>query len=323
MTEKNDKGAALFIEIFGGILTLKDGMPYFCLDVFPSLIALSEDNRYQLYLIKQKETEESLADYVVSSLTNQKIVIEDVVEESIEPSFVAKEFSYLIGPNTKQLETLWGIRALSLDSWQERVEFLLEDYVKNRKAFIKRETAETSIELKLDLDGKGKGAINSGLPFFDHMLLQIARHGKIDLELTCKGDLEVDEHHSVEDIAIVLGQAFQKALGEKRGLRRYGFEVLPMDEVLATVVVDFSGRSHFEWDVRFGLPMVGTFPTELFSHFFKTFSDHCRCNLNISVTDGNTHHQIEALFKAFARALRKAVFRYKQSDELPSTKGVL
>lgn len=323
MPKNSEKTVALIIDIDKTIIKEKNKYIEFCFDVFSSLIALSEDNRYQLYLYANKDIEQTLVDYVHKTLVNQKVVIEEVLDKNSDLSFIDKEFSYLISADATNLSKQLDLKPLLLENWLERIEFLLEDSTKNRTAAIQRKTGETEIELKLDLDGKGDGVINSGLPFLDHMLHQITRHGKVDLDLTCKGDLIVDEHHTVEDIAIVLGEAFREALGDKRGIKRYGFELLPMDEVLATVALDFSGRSYFEWDVEFGLPMVGTFPTELFEHFFKTFSDLSRSNLHIKVTKGNTHHQIEAIFKAFARAVSKAIFRYKGSDDLPSTKGLL
>lgn len=192
-----------------------------------------------------------------------------------------------------------------------------------RVASHKRQTAETDISIELNLDGTGTSNISTGLSFFDHMLEQIARHGRFDMKFVCKGDLAVDEHHTVEDSALVLGEAFRKALDDKRGINRYGFELLPMDECLAEVALDFSGRPWFVWDVVFTREYVGTFPTELLFHFFKSFSDEAKCNLHMKVNSGNAHHQSEALFKAFARALGKAVFRRAGNTELPSTKGTL
>lgn len=211
------------------------------------------------------------------------------------------------------------------DSWQEIAAFILggKSVKLERRVQVRRTTAETDITLDLNLDGSGKGCIATGLPFFDHMLAQLVRHSGIDADLHAHGDLQIDEHHTVEDIAIVLGQAFLQALGDKRGISRYGFEMLPMDDVLAQVAIDFSGRPYFVWNVEFSRPMVGTFPTEMFRHFFKSFCDEAKCNLNMQVTVGNTHHQAEALFKAFARAIRQAVHRYPWSNALPSTKGTL
>lgn len=211
------------------------------------------------------------------------------------------------------------------DSWQEIAVFILggKSVKLERRVEIDRRTAETHVAVSLNLDGSGKGSVETGLPFFDHMLAQLIRHSGVDATLHAHGDLQVDEHHTVEDVAIVLGQAFLQALGDKRGISRYGYEVLPMDDVLAQVAIDFSGRPFLVWDVAFSRPSVGTFPTEMFRHFFKSFSDEAKCNLDMRVSEGNAHHQAEALFKAFARAIRQAVHRYPWSDALPSTKGVL
>jgi imidazoleglycerol-phosphate dehydratase / histidinol-phosphatase len=185
-----------------------------------------------------------------------------------------------------------------------------------------RYTNETKLKLKLDLDGTGTAVINTGLAFFDHMLDQLARHGGFDLELSCKGDLQVDEHHTIEDTAIALGETFYKALGDKRGIERYGF-LLPMDDCLAQVALDFGGRSWLVWKAEFKREKIGDMPTEMFMHFFKSFSDAARCNLNIEVTGSNEHHKIESIFKAFAKALKMAVKKQPGNNQLPSTKGIL
>ncbi len=210
------------------------------------------------------------------------------------------------------------------DNWNTVASFLLDDSKnKVRTALVTRNTKETEISLSVNLDGTGVGAIHTHIPFFDHMLDQVLRHSGLDINLHAHGDLVVDEHHTVEDVALALGQAVREALGEKRGISRYGFELLTMDDVLAEVALDFSGRPSLLWEVPFRREYVGTFPTEMFEHFFKSFSDASQCNLAMKVSEGNMHHQIEALFKAFARALKKAVHKYPHSDALPSTKGVL
>lgn len=191
-----------------------------------------------------------------------------------------------------------------------------------RTAAVKRTTRETDINIEINLDGTGQTRIATGLHFFDHMLDQIGRHSGCDLTIEVKGDLQVDEHHTIEDTAIALGEAFGKALGSKRGIERYGF-YLPMDESLASVALDFGGRPWLVWDVSFRRERVGDVPTEMFFHFFKSFSDAARCNLNIKVEGDNEHHKIEAVFKAFAKALRMAVKRDVFNFELPSTKGTL
>lgn len=191
-----------------------------------------------------------------------------------------------------------------------------------RQTTLSRSTSETSILVDLDLDGSGLSDISTGLNFFDHMLEQIAKHGHVDLSIQVKGDLEIDEHHTIEDTAITLGEAFKEAVGKKIGIQRYGFN-LPMDDCLAQVAVDFGGRPWLVWDVSFEREKIGDVPTEMFYHFFKSFSDHAKCNLNISVTGDNEHHKIEAIFKAFARAIRHGIQIDRSSDELPSTKGML
>lgn len=218
-----------------------------------------------------------------------------------------------------------GVCLLVTDDWRKIADWLLKTDQAgfSRAVSVKRQTKETSICLSLDLDGTGKGQMTTGLPFFDHMLQQIVRHGQLDVDLEAKGDLQVDEHHTVEDVGLVLGQAVARSLGDKRGISRYGFELLPMDDCLAQVAIDFSGRPWFKWEVDFKREYIGNFPTELFFHFFKSFSDEAKCNLHMKVSPGNAHHQAEALFKAFGRALHAAVFRFPWCDGLPSTKGVL
>lgn len=222
-------------------------------------------------------------------------------------------------------EDLKGVVALQTGSWLDVLAFLLPDAFvpTHRVAEVSRSTKETEIELRIDLDGTGKGEIVTGLGFLDHMLSQIVRHSRFDISGTLKGDFDVDEHHSTEDLALTLGSLIKKALGDKRGIERYGYEVLTMDDVVATVALDFSGRPDLIYDVDFKREYIGTFPTEMIRHFFKSFSDSAEMNLYIKVTDGNSHHQAEAIFKAFARTLRKAVRRIPGSTEIQSTKGVL
>ena len=185
-----------------------------------------------------------------------------------------------------------------------------------------RHTNETKIAVTLNLDGTGKANNRTGLPFFDHMLDQLARHGNIDLAIECKGDLHIDEHHSIEDTGIALGEAIAKALGDKRGIERYGF-LLPMDDCLAQVAIDFGGRNWIVWEADFKREKIGEMPTEMFFHFFKSFSDAAKCNLNIKAEGENEHHKIESIFKAFAKAIKMAVKRDADNNTLPSTKGIL
>jgi imidazoleglycerol-phosphate dehydratase / histidinol-phosphatase len=186
----------------------------------------------------------------------------------------------------------------------------------------RRTTKETDISIELNPDGGGRAEISTGISFFDHMLEQLARHGSLDLKIEAKGDLHIDEHHTIEDVAIALGEAFDLALRDKRGIERYGF-TLPMDDCLAQVVVDFGGRNWIVWEAEFKREMVGKMPTEMFFHFFKSFSDKARCNLNIKAEGTNEHHKIEAIFKALAKAVKMAVRRDAESAALPSTKGSL
>lgn len=209
--------------------------------------------------------------------------------------------------------------ALETTSWKDIYEFLKLGL---RQVHHERNTNETKISIDLNLDGSGKAEISTGLGFFDHMLDQIARHGKMDLKVITKGDLEIDEHHTIEDTGIALGEAFAKGLADKRGMERYGF-ALPMDEAEAKVLIDFGGRNWIVWNAEFKREKIGEMPTEMFFHFFKSFSDAAKCNLNIECKGDNEHHKIEAIFKAFAKAIKMAVKRDPLSNYLPSTKGVL
>jgi imidazoleglycerol-phosphate dehydratase/histidinol-phosphatase len=191
-----------------------------------------------------------------------------------------------------------------------------------REANLRRKTNETDIEVTLDLDGSGQHQVDTGIAFFDHMLDQLARHGGVDLSVKVKGDLHVDEHHTIEDTAIALGEAFKQALGNKLGIDRYGYS-LPMDDCLASVAIDFGGRSWLVWETEFKREMIGKMPTEMFMHFFKSFADGAGANINIKAEGTNEHHKIEAIFKALAKAIRMAVRRDPQHMVLPSTKGSL
>ncbi len=225
------------------------------------------------------------------------------------------------------LHTLTAAQEISLrntiaketDSWSEIYKFLKLGL---RKVVHERNTNETKIKIELNLDGNGKTDISTGLGFFDHMLDQIARHGKMDLTIQTKGDLQIDEHHTIEDTGIALGEAFALALVDKKGMERYGF-ALPMDEAEAKVLIDFGGRNWIVWNAEFNREKIGEMPTEMFFHFFKSFSDGAKCNINIECKGENEHHKIEAIFKAFAKAIRMAIKRDPLSNYLPSTKGIL
>jgi imidazoleglycerol-phosphate dehydratase/histidinol-phosphatase len=208
---------------------------------------------------------------------------------------------------------------LKTKSWEQIYRMLL---LEARAVKLKRTTKETEISIDLNLDGTGKSQIDTGIAFFDHMLDQLSRHGGVDLNIETRGDLQVDEHHTIEDTAIALGEAFAKALGDKKGIERYGF-TLPMDDALAQVAIDFGGRSWLVWEASFKREMIGQMPTEMFYHFFKSFSDGAKANINIKASGENEHHKIEAIFKAFARAIKSAVKRDVNNMVLPSTKGTL
>jgi imidazoleglycerol-phosphate dehydratase/histidinol-phosphatase len=223
------------------------------------------------------------------------------------------------GEITVKREALDSIIALESNDWEKIYEFLK---LKERTSEITRKTNETDIYIKLNLDGTGKSDIKTGLAFFDHMLDQLARHGQMDLTIKVNGDLEVDEHHTIEDTGIALGEVFYTALGNKLGIERYGF-CLPMDDCLAQVAIDFGGRNWLVWEANFRREKVGDMPTEMFHHFFKSFTDGAKANLNIKAEGTNEHHKIEAIFKAFAKAIKMSVKQDVEKMVLPSTKGML
>lgn len=208
--------------------------------------------------------------------------------------------------------------ALTTMSWNDIYQFLK---AKPRTATVVRTTKETDIKVQVNLDNNKESQFDTGLPFFDHMLEQISKHGEVGLQINVQGDLQIDEHHTIEDTALALGEAFKQALGNKKGIERYGF-LLPMDDCLAQVGIDFGGRPWIVWDVEFTREKIGDVPTEMFYHFFKSFSDAAQCNLNIKCEGTNEHHKIEAVFKAFAKAIKQAVSR-TNNYEIPSTKGIL
>lgn len=240
--------------------------------------------------------------------------------------------SYVIGDRETDVELAQNLGAqgifigencslptsLITKSWSDIYTFLKS---KPRVASKVRKTNETNISIELNLDGSGKSSVDTGLGFFDHMLEQISKHGLIDLNVQVKGDLEIDEHHTIEDVAITLGETFLDALGSKKGIERYGF-LLPMDDCLSQVAIDFGGRPWLVWETEFKREMIGEMPTEMFMHFFKSFSDGARCNLNIKSEGENEHHKIESIFKGFAKAIKMAV-RKTNDFSIPSTKGTL
>ena len=246
-----------------------------------------------------------------------------VIGDRITDAMLAKNLgckALIIGDNETLGESLpGGCDVTILNDWNKIAEIL---FAGNRVAEVKRTTNETDIYIRVCLDGGGAAKVSTGLGFFDHMLEQIASHGGIDLEIKVKGDLHVDEHHTIEDTGIALGECLSKALADKRGLERYGF-CLPMDDSLSQVALDFGGRSWLVWDVNFKREYVGDVPTEMFFHFFKSLSDSARMNLNVKAEGENEHHKIEGVFKAFARALKMAIRRDIYNYSLPSSKGLL
>jgi imidazoleglycerol-phosphate dehydratase / histidinol-phosphatase len=258
-------------------------------------------------------------------LANSFVIGDRLTDVELAKNLGAKAI-YMVNPNdpgkdevTSKEEELRSVVALQSTDWEEIYTFLK---LGERTAQYQRKTHETDIFIELDLDGSGRSEINTGISFFDHMLDQIARHGSLDLKIQVKGDLQVDEHHTIEDTAIALGECFSKALGSKIGIERYGF-CLPMDDCLAQVAIDFGGRNWLEWQAEFKREMIGQMPTEMFFHFFKSFTDGAKCNLNIKAEGVNEHHKIEAIFKAFAKAIKMAKRRDGVNAVLPSTKGML
>ncbi len=264
----------------------------------------SGNSRYDLansYVIGDRATDVQLA----VNLGAKAIFITDGLTNNLIEGFTPEQ------KETTKLVT---------NNWDEIYEFLK---LPQRIAFIERNTKETKIKIELNLDGTGKSEIHTGLGFYDHMLDQVAKHSGTDLKIFVEGDLHIDEHHTIEDTALALGEAFLKALGDKKGTNRYGF-LLPMDEALAQVAIDFSGRPWLVWDASFKREKIGEMPTEMFYHFFKSFSDTSKCNLNIKCEGDNEHHKIEAIFKGFAKSIKMAVKRnLNEMNSLPSTKGVL
>jgi imidazoleglycerol-phosphate dehydratase / histidinol-phosphatase len=298
-----------------------------------------------------EETFYPVQNFIINTLKNEGVQFVDIF---IDPSFEHEksparkpgtamlgkyiygnydlENSYVIGDRKTDIQLAENMGAQSIfintdktekaalvtTDWNEIYQYLKAI---PRIGKVRRETLETCLFVEVNLDGCGQSSIDTGLPFFDHMLQQISKHGSLDLTIQAKGDLEIDEHHTIEDTAIALGDAFSQALENKKGIHRYGF-LLPMDDCLAQVAVDFGGRPWLVWDATFKREKIGDVPTELFFHFFKSFSDQARCNLNIKAGGENEHHKIEAIFKAFAKAVRMAVDKTEEYS-IPSTKGSL
>jgi imidazoleglycerol-phosphate dehydratase/histidinol-phosphatase len=258
-------------------------------------------------------------------LANSFVIGDRITDVQLAKNLGCKAIWLNNDPNLGDAEIIDTVRslqstiALETTEWKKIYEFIRFG---NRIINHKRNTNETKIAIELNLDGAGKTAIHTGLNFFDHMLDQLGRHSGADLKINVTGDLHIDEHHTIEDTAIALGEAFAKALGNKAGINRYGF-LLPMDDSLAQVALDFGGRSWLVWEAKFTREKVGDMPTEMFYHFFKSFSDAAKCNLNIKVEGDNEHHKIESIFKALAKSIKMAVKRDIDNMQLPTTKGIL
>lgn len=268
-----------------------------------------------------------LSDYINDDydLKNSYVIGDRLTDMELAKNLDAKGIWINDGSNlgseevSSKMDELNDVIQLETTSWYDIYTFLK---LGSRIAEVERNTRETEIHVKLNLDGTGKAKIETGIGFFNHMLEQIARHALVDLELTCKGDLHIDEHHTIEDTALALGECFHKALGNKMGLMRYGY-CLPMDDSIATAAIDFGGRPWLVWNAEFKREKIGEMPTEMFYHFFKSFADASKSNINIKVEGDNEHHKAEAVFKAFAKAILMAKKRDGETAQLPSTKGML
>ncbi len=331
-------------------------------EVIQNLARISQELDYELVMVTNQDglgtdsfPEETFTvphEKMLKTLENENVVFHDVlIDRSFEnenspnrkprtgmlQKYIYGNYdlanSYVIGDRMTDIELAKNLGAkaiflskvnneqaeLRTQSWSEIYQFLK---AKPRKASLRRKTKETDIFVELNLDGSGKSEIKTGLAFFDHMLEQISKHGNFDLNIKVNGDLEVDEHHTIEDTALVLGSCFVEALGSKKGIERYAF-LLPMDDALAQIALDFGGRNWLVWDVDFRREKIGDVPTEMFYHFFKSFSDTAKCNLNIKCEADNEHHKIESIFKAFAKVLKNAVKIEGSNFQIPSTKGSL
>jgi imidazoleglycerol-phosphate dehydratase / histidinol-phosphatase len=317
---------SIFIETHGGLLT-PDGNAFQPLAI-QTLVKLTNETEFALVRMESAP----LRHEFLSVLKSEGITFAETLNAA-EPSDLLKKYLDLkydlphsvcvTGDAESEMSKTFqafGVSTLIMHTeknWQAIYNALQHT---DRKATLHRKTSETDIRVDLNLDGTGAAHIATGIGFFDHLLEQIPRHGRFDLTLIAKGDLHIEAHHTIEDVAIAFGETFLKALGTKRGIERYAF-LLPMDETLAQIAIDFSGRNFLVWDAAFTRENIGELPTEMIKHFFRSFSDAAKCNLNIKLTGENDHHQIEGLFKAFARVLRDATRR--DGSTIPSTKGVL
>ena len=332
-----DRKKALFICYDGAILHENRFVPY----LFNGLYQISKRSDYELVLLTG---DNEVRNDVFSSLENEGIVFDQILSSiavgsdyDLTRSFVVCDGMYdiysaielglrvFVVSVSRRDEKSCHDSVIVCDDWLSICSYLTDDgFLIDRKCSERRKTNETDIALGLNIDGVGNADIKTGIGFFDHMLEQVARHAKFDIFLDATGDLNVDEHHTIEDCALVLGSAVKKALADKRGIERYGFEIVAMDEVASTVALDFSGRPELVWKVQFSREYIGDFPTELFKHFFRSFSVSSGSSLYVSIdSEGDNHHMAEAIFKAFGRALRHGVKRIYGDVSLPSTKGVL
>ena len=328
----------IFIKRNGPLVT-DARMPRFYPQVFQWLARISREMDYQLVMMSDGAQDTLQQETVISFFENEGIIFQEVLTDKPGSEGYNKylyglydlEKSFLISDKVQDITWADQVKisgvfmgkanktaVLCTSQWSEIYQYLK---AVPRKVSVSRQTRETDVQLTLNLDGMGDSAVKTGLGFLDHMLEQIAKHGKLDLEMTVKGDLETDQHHTMEDVALALGEAFKKALGSKKGIGRYGF-VIPMDDSLARVAVDFGGRPYLVWDVDLKREMIGDVPAEMFKHFFRSFCDASGCNLNVRSEGENDHHKIEAVFKAFGKSVAMAIG--KTSDfNIPSTKGVL
>ena len=299
--------------------------------LFQYLSRIANSLDYGLVLSKQEIHTSEFINEVIRFCRNEQILFDEV----LSPGEIAQRLKYakaesnvLVCKHAHPNADIFMPHVIYMEinvllpgnqkTWADIFASLSSD---SRKATIHRKTSETDIECFINLDGSGKNEISTGLGFFDHMLQQIAKHGDVDLTINVKGDLHIDEHHTIEDVGLALGAAFNEALGTKKGIERYAF-LLPMDDCLAQVALDFGGRPWLVWDANFNRETIGDVPTEMFYHFFKSFSDTAKCNLNIKASGDNEHHKIESIFKAFAKSIRMAVSK-TGNNSIPSTKGTL
>lgn len=297
--------------------------------IFYACTRIVQETVFDIYFVNNANISAADSHKMISIFANQGIIIKAVVTEE-EVILKATNNNSLIVISSASSSTFKHIEpilfhnapdlqpAVALQQWSA---IISQIKAAPRLGVENRITSETAINILLNLDGTGKGNIDTGLHFFNHMLEQISRHGQFDLDIKVKGDLHIDEHHTIEDVGLALGTAFTNALGIKKGIERYGF-LLPMDDCLAQVAIDFGGRPWLVWDAGFTRERIGDVPTEMFFHFFKSFSDNAKCNLNIKAEGENEHHKIESIFKAFAKAIRMAVAA-TNNFSIPSTKGVI